>query len=548
MSKRPYIEVPDTERACQAGWPAIGASLRARAEQLGKRKVVVVVECYPGTYADTDMALLKPALAPDVVCRAEDLYQEERALRQRIGIGFAERPRAGAGLPSKVADYFEPGKLAAIQQSIASIKEGLILLYGTGASEICPADVLVYADLSRWELLQRLRRNDIGNMGVDRREAPFRSRYAWSYFIDWPLGDELRRRLLPSCDYVLEANNWQRPKLATGEAVRRGLALATRLPLRIAPFFDPSLWGDTAPDVEAEDGLSLNFQLDMEEDNLLFKLGEELFELPAINLLHLQPAAFLGERVLEAFGARLPFRLRLLDHYGHSRHRLQYYPEPAELRAGFGLNARQQDHYFVLRARGNAHLLAGFTEPPQAAELLPLLEADMPSAKQWEARLQPQPLSAFRHIVVPSGTVHSSGIGCELLHVYTAPNFLRQPLQKKDRFARAYLPMPADELAGMLAGTPQPLQVAEEGEGPLSDGMLRIELIWAAPELLLPDEQQVYALCVVAGKEVKIFATSSTVPPIRAAYGEVIVIPAGAGAIQLKARRGQRVGLLWVKV
>jgi hypothetical protein len=71
-----------------------------------------------------------------------------------------------------IEDYFDPGKLAAARVSVQKRNGGLTLVIGIGATLVAPnPDVLVYADMARWEIQMRYRCNEIGNLGSDNSSA-----------------------------------------------------------------------------------------------------------------------------------------------------------------------------------------------------------------------------------------------------------------------------------------------------------------------------------------------------------------------------------------
>ena len=55
-----------------------------------------------------------------------------------------------------IRDYVDEAKLAKIQKFVKN-KEGIVLVYGFGASLITKGDLLIYADLTRWEIQLRYR-------------------------------------------------------------------------------------------------------------------------------------------------------------------------------------------------------------------------------------------------------------------------------------------------------------------------------------------------------------------------------------------------------
>jgi len=434
MRQKPYIDIPDTSDSCWSGWPAIGQALLRRIQNLDKARVVITVECYPGTYTGLDMIALKTALQPDVVCRAEDLYKEEGEIHQLGKRLFNRNPEAGTTLPLELGAYFDEAKLAGIHETIDSLTSGIILIHGVGAHRIWESDILVYSDLSRWELLQRMRRQEVGNLGMDNRQAPFSQRLVWAYYLEWSIANAIKKQLIHTCAYFLETNNWQQPKLATGKAIRSGLELATRQPLTLAPFFDPSLW-DQPVERAATNDLPATFPLDLEEDNLLFRVDGQLIEFPAINVLYFHPEGFTGVSESRDFG---PIRTLRMEHFDRRQlewHEMVYYPSNIAFEAIFpALPALDHiDHYLFFKTGPEAELLAGLkmhTLPEANSPLdnLPIPDKEVP--RRLLSDFTPKRLTCLS---VPGGHIHSMGIDVEMIHLSTGPALWRQLLQRKQQ-------------------------------------------------------------------------------------------------------------------
>ncbi|WP_425421950.1 hypothetical protein [Phaeodactylibacter xiamenensis] len=519
MLQSPYIEVPESEGACWGSWPAIGKALKQHLQQLDKAKTILAVECYPGTYASIDMGFLKSTLSPNVVCRAEDLFLEENEIRQRIGTGFARTPRADANLPTTVASYFDPQKLTSIQETIAEIESGIILVHGVGAHLVARPDVLVYSDVSRYELIQRLRRKDITNIGVDNRELGYDLQYAWSYFIDWPLGDHIKQQLLPACDYILETNNWQRPKMVAGDAIRRGFELALERPVYPSPFFDPELWDETSPRQQPGE-LGVNFHLRVEEDNLLFKICDQLIEAPVVNLLFYKSKEFLGAGIRQIYGDRLPFYIQFFDHLQQQLPDINYYPDPSAMARYFGKTARHQDYYYVVKARKNATLLAGAIATEAIADQKQYIDA-----KEWAKSLQAFPLEKGSVACIAAGVVHSTGTGCQLLNIGIASPFFRQHLISKKTGKRPHLSAPEKDMAGHLYPlAPALSQPASIESAPYEDHFLELQQLSGGERLELAAANQVRAICVVEGTTA--WLTYGDGDRYQLLFGQVVLLPA----------------------
>jgi hypothetical protein len=434
MRQKPYIDIPDSSDSCWSGWSAIGQALLGHIQKLDKPRVVVTVECYPGTYTGLDMSALKASLQPDVVCRAEDLYREEGEIRQLGAQLFSPAPPPEISFPLDLSAYFDETKLSSLHETIDSFTTGIILIHGVGAHRVWESDVLVYSDLSRWELLQRMRRQEVGNLGMDNRQAPFSQRLPWAYYLEWPMADAIKRELIPTCDFFLETNNWQQPKLAVGEVIRSGLELATRQPLTLAPFFDPSLW-DQPVERAATNDLPATFPLDLEEDNLLFRIDGELVEFPALNVWYYQPDAFAGSFEKDGSAPILPLRMEHLDRRQLEWHEMVYYPSDAAFQSLFpALPAMTHtDHYLFLRTGPKAELLAGLKETGLTGTDTPLDNLPVPDKKVPRKLLSDMTPERLTSLSVPGGHIHSMGIDLEMIHLSTGPSLWRQLLQRKQQ-------------------------------------------------------------------------------------------------------------------
>lgn len=434
MATTPFIHLPEFKNACWSGWTDIGEALWNHAQEIETPRIVIVVECYPGTYAGIDMASLKTALMPNVTCRSEDLYYDERELRKYLGRDFTRQPFPAPNRPTDISAYFDPRKLQQIRQTIESVKDGIILIHGVGACTICPADILIYSDMSRWELIQRMRRQELSNLGMDNAHDTFTLRYTWSYFLDWPMADRIKRELLPEFDYFLETNNWQRPVLVEGQALRTGLTQATRNPMYVAPFFDPELWNDPGQ-LPGMVYLSPQEEVDTERDNLLFIIGNHPVEVPAINAMLFDPESIVGKDFKDYPYERIQFRIQRHDRLLNAWHEWCYYPTARQLADQFNMPTPvpHEDHYLVLQTAERASLPAGFSAHTTSREMAGFL-SQIPSDKRAVPAimdiLYPEP---FDHYVIPSGILHSTGIGTDLLQVSTGPEIWRQWLRKKEK-------------------------------------------------------------------------------------------------------------------
>ena len=139
-------------------------------------------------------------------------------------------------------EFFDEKKIAVLRRR-AQEAEGITLLYGVGASLIAKGDVLrlrgpgplgdpAALPLGRDRQLLRAQRGEETLRKVKR-----------GYFIDWRVSDRHKRAVMPGVDYLLETNKRDKPVMMRGEDFRAALALVAQRPFRVAPYFDPGVWG-----------------------------------------------------------------------------------------------------------------------------------------------------------------------------------------------------------------------------------------------------------------------------------------------------------------
>lgn len=257
-----------------------------------------------------------------------------------------------------LAQFFEPARLAEARRMVVAARRrtaGPVVAYGVGAALVAPdADVLVYADLTRWEIQLR-QRVGAPNWKADNADEDQLRKFKRGYFFEWRMADREKRRLNARIDYLLDTNLAGDPRMVSGDAYRSALERVAHRPFRLVPYFDESVWGGhwiqerfgVNPDTP---NVGWGFDGVPEENSLLLRFashgaagggatGDErggaavpeagdgvLVEVPAINLVHEQPNELLGPRVRARFGEEFPIRFDYLDTVGGGNLSLQVHP------------------------------------------------------------------------------------------------------------------------------------------------------------------------------------------------------------------------------
>ncbi len=427
--KFPCVAVPVSDGAAVQGWDATGERLRRAVAERGQAKVILAVECYPGVDESQVLAKLAARLKPALTMAAREALWAPAQIDSLVALFLGgDDPVFGFLSGLTLPQFFDPEKLKRLRERVAAEPPGLVLVVGCGAVLVHEPDILVYADLTRWEAQLRFRRNETSNLGVENRTLAASQQYKRAFFVDWRVGDRWKRRWMTTWDFVLDTNHPQVPKLAEGEAVRRGLQHATTRPFRVVPFFDPAPWGGQwMKDVCDLDRGTANFgwcfDCVPEENSLLFDLGGVRVELPAINLVFAQPRTLLGEAVHARFGDEFPIRFDFLDTMGGGNLSFQVHPLTEYIQHHFGMHYTQDESYYLLDAAPDASVFLGLKDGVDPAAMLRELAAAQAGAASFQAgrHVNQWPARKHDHFLIPAGTVHCSGANAMVLEISATP-------------------------------------------------------------------------------------------------------------------------------
>ena len=427
--KYPKISVPNSDGKCVAGWQNCTARLRAAISRRNTQRTVLVVECYPGVNTLEIIRELNTQLRPGLVVRAEDALLESSAIEDLVGpflggndpvFGFL----SGLSLPQ----FFDPRKAEFFRAQIAGAKTGLVLVVGCGARFLAGGDILVYADLPRWEAQNRFRRTETDNLGAEKRTSPANLQYKRAFFVDWRVADRWKRTLMNVWDFVLDTTKANEPKLADGEALREGLRHAVTRPFRVVPFFDPAPWGGQwmrqACDLNGtEPNYGWCFDCVPEENSLLLEFGNVIMEIPSINVVFFQPRELLGESVHARFGDEFPIRFDFLDTMGGGNLSFQVHPLTEYIQHHFGMHYTQDESYYMLETGPNATVYLGLREKVEREAMIRDLRKAQAGGFDFPTETYVNRFAARKHdhFLIPAGTVHCSGADSMVLEISATP-------------------------------------------------------------------------------------------------------------------------------
>jgi mannose-6-phosphate isomerase class I len=389
----------------------------------------LVVECYTGVDEKQVLGELKARLAPALAVQASQAMLATERIEQVVQPFLGGNDPVFGFLSSlTLPQFFEPTKLWHWRDAVKRVAEGLVLIVGCGARLIAEGDILVYADLARWEAQNRFRRNETGNLGAKDSRLAAGLKYKRAFFVDWRVCDRWKQPLIAKWDFVLDTTNPREPKLADGEVVRRGLREAVRRPFRVVPFFDPAPWGGQwMKEVCDLDRSAKNygwcFDCVPEENSLLLGFGAIRLEVPALDLVFDQARALLGDAVYGRFGHEFPIRFDFLDTMEGGNLSFQVHPLTEYIRRNFGMSYTQDESYYLLDAKPDGVVLLGLKDGVDSASMARDLEAAQKGGPPFPAGRYANAWPAKRHdhFLIPAGTVHCSGRNSMVLEISATP-------------------------------------------------------------------------------------------------------------------------------
>jgi len=464
-----------------------------------------------------------------------------------------------------IGNFYDASMVKKLQDELAEMTEGTFIIYGTGAAHICSCpDLLVYADMARWEIQLRMRKHMVDNFGLHNRDTQdWMLLYKQGFFVDWRVCDRLKKKLFDQWDFVLDTNKAGRPKLIEGKAVLEGLKTASRRPFSVVPFFDPGPWGgqwmkEVCNLDPEQQNYAWCFNCVPEENSLLLKFGNDIIEIPAINLVFRHPRELLGDPVHGRFGDEFPIRFDFLDTMEGGNLSLQVHPLTEYIQEKFGMHYTQDESYYLMDAEDDAVVYLGLKEGVSPEAMMNELETAQAGGPAFEAgkHVQTWPVKKHDHMLIPAGTVHCSGKNSMVLEISATPYIFTFKLWDWGRPGLDGKPRPINIEHGKnviqwnrTTGWTQKnlvnqIEKVAEGDGWIEErtGLHEREFIetrrhWFTKKTEHDTCGGVNVICLVEGDEVIVESPAGAFEPFVVHYAEVFIVPAKVGLYTIRPYR-----------
>lgn len=553
--KAPFIKIKGNSDCAWEGYEAIIEEIKRKISGHGGLKTIVTVDCYPGVYDEEIIPAFSKGLDPVLIIKADEAKADAQAINLLIKRNVTEDRVFGVMSCHLIREFFDQDKLSCLREKISSVEAGIVLVYGTGASLITDSHILIYADMARWEIQLRMRRNEIGNWLSHNKEEEFLRKYKQAFFVEWRVADRHKLSLFEKIDYLLDTNQKSNPKMVTGKGFLAGLEQAAVRPFRLVPFFDPGPWGGQwMKEVCALDGDTPNFAWCFdcvpEENSLYLMYGDIRIEIPSINLVLYKPVDLLGDAVHARFGAEFPIRFDFLDTMEGGNLSLQVHPPTEYIQQTFGMHYTQDESYYLLDAGEKSFVYLGLKEEIDKHEMLKDLEKAQEAKGNFDADkyVNKWPARKHDHFLIPAGTIHCSGENCMVLEISSTPYIFTFKLWDWGRLGLDGKPRPINIKHGSrviqwqrdTVWTKKNLinrvEIVGQGEGWTEEktGLHEREFIetrrhWFKVPVKHHTNGGVNVLNLIEGEEAVVESPSRAFEPFVVHYAETFIIPASVG-------------------
>lgn len=447
----PFIKVNGFNNDVFQGYQNISKKLKESV----KNKKIIVVDCYLGINDDELLTNLIKILQPSEIYMTEEIFYEGNRLNEMMQNNLTDDRVRGVMYYGQITDYVDNDKLLEMQEQIRTNDQELILVYGFGASLVTKGDLLIYADLTRWEIQLRYR-NGLANFKQKNYEEDTLRNIKRGFFIEWRIADKHKRELFDDIDLYLDTNKANDPKMITGDAFINGLAQVTNQPFRLVPYFDPGVWGgqwmkEVCNLDKSKENYAWSFDGVPEENSIYLKFGEIRVEVPAMNVVLYKPVELLGIKNYSRFGAEFPIRFDFLDTMGGQNLSLQVHPLMEYIKSKYGMTYTQDESYYILECGEGGGVYLGLKENIDSKEMIRDLKKSQIDNESFDADKYVNffPAKKHDHYLIPAGTIHCSSSECMVLEVSATPYIFTFKLWDWDRLG--------------LDGVPRPIHI-EDGE------------------------------------------------------------------------------------
>jgi hypothetical protein len=414
------------------GWP----SLVDRIAVIGKGRALVGIDGYLGVDWDLLIQELVSGLTrAGIETRTADTRSAMKSGPQieRLVAPFLPEgePVFGRIFRGELGDFFQTAKLGALSRALQAFARDprgrgkALLCYGPGAL-LAPLvglyELAVYVDLTREQALKRNQawaRRKSKTLSVSPRRI---------YYVEFPVHDRHRKRVLSRTDLYVDGNSAGAPKVLPIPDLRSIVASLIRQPLRIKPLYEPGVWGGQwlkrhrrlPPSMP---NCAYGYEIIAPEQSLLVKVGRMQIELPFNLFSSIARGCLVGDQASQRFGGQFPIRFSYDDTWEGGNLSIQVHPTSAYMRRTFDERMHQAEMYYIFAAKPGSIVHLGLKEGVEGEAFRRQAEISEVQRKPFDHARFVNAVQARKGkiLLIPPGTVHGAGAGELVLEISSNP-------------------------------------------------------------------------------------------------------------------------------
>lgn len=300
------------------------------------------------------------------------------------------------------------------------------ILIGTGAA-LADWPNLVYVELPKNEIQYRMRAGRSVSL-AETKDFSNAEVYKYLYFVDWVINDKHRRKISDKIDIIADGQWRDNISWAFSKSIFTGLKNLSTCPIRVRPWFEAGAWGGQwlKGHIEAlpknEINYAWSFELIVPENGIVLESNGILLEVAFDWLMQKEALRVLGED-FKIFGEEFPIRFDYLDTVDGGNLSIQCHPSLEYIRKEFGENITQDETYYILDCKDDAHVYLGFQENIDPEKFKTELEESANKNIPINITDHVQVHAAKRHdlFLIPNQTIHSAGKNNLVLEISATP-------------------------------------------------------------------------------------------------------------------------------
>lgn len=415
----------------EAGYPALA---RGIARLLGSRSGAPPLVAVDG-FVGTDWPAVRARLSSALEATGEEVqwlstgaaFRSASEVERRLRPFITDDPVFGRLYRGRLEELWDAGAARRLRQALTA-RTGPTVVYGFGASLLAEGAPSVYIDVPKDVAQARAERGSVTNVGAAASDG-FAATYKRMYFIDWPMLNRIKRRVLPRLDLFVDGSDLEAPAFTDGDGLRRALRELSQRPFRVKPWFAPGPWGGQW--MKKAFGLAVDqpnyawsYELIAPENGVLLGDGRRRLECSFDCLLWQETENVLGPAVAARYGSYFPIRFDYLDTMAGGNLSCQVHPRIDYIRDEFGEPVTQDETYYIVACENDSRVLLGLRDDADVDEFRRTAERARDRRVPFDIHQFVNAFPAHPHdlFLIPSGTVHCSGAGNLVLEISSTPH------------------------------------------------------------------------------------------------------------------------------